>query len=188
MRALEPWRCDSRKFSQDFSAALYTWLGSLDVNWTEVRESPRWMAGREAMLNANESDLDAALDTVLRRIEGDFVLGHHLRERLGRSLESIGALNETKGWWNRAQDVLSRPNRLGWRKMNGRHRFDVSKDQGSLTVVSVFYREEGVGVDAWRTTQPSGRRVLWQGGDSSARGAAESVTQRMRDRGLKAVE
>jgi hypothetical protein len=188
MRLLAPWRDETLGFSAGFSAALYRWLLNVRVDWAEVRESPRWMKGRAAMLAANEGDLDEILENVLRRVEGDFVLGPHLRERLGRSLEAAGLLNDTKGWWNKAQDILSRPNRLGWRKMQGRHRFDAASAQGSMTVVAVFYREEGVGVEGWLATPPSERRALWDDGDPSAKGSGRKVAEKLAERGMRVVE
>jgi hypothetical protein len=188
MALLDPWRCDLRKFSDAFGAGVFGWLAGVTVDWSGVRESPTWMAGREAMLDANESDLDAALDSVLRRIDGDYVLGHHLRERLGRALEAGGMLGEVKGWWNKAQDVLSRPNRMGWRKMQGRHRFDVASAQGSMTVATVFYREDGAGVDAWMNTPPAARRALWEGGEAGAKSSGRKVAEKLAERGLTVVQ
>lgn len=188
VRLLEPWRDETLGFSEAFSAAVYYWLHKVRVDWAEVRESPRWMKGRAAMLAANEGDLDEILENVLNRIEGDFVLGPHLRERLGRSLDAAGILNDTKGWWNKAQDILSRPNRLGWRKMQGRHRFDAASAQGSMTVVTVFYREEGAGVEAWLATSPSERRALWDGGDPGAKSSGRKVAEKLAERGMRVVE
>jgi hypothetical protein len=188
VKALEPWRCDLRKFSDAFGAGVFGWLAGVEVDWSGVRESPTWMAGREAMLDANESDLDAALDSVLRRIEGDYVLGHHLRERLERALDSGGMLGEVKGWWNKAQDVLARPNRMGWRKMQGRHRFDVASAQGSMSVATVFYREDGTGVDTWMATPPAGRKPLWESGESGAKGHGRKVAEKLAERGLTVVQ
>lgn len=187
MAVIEPWRHETLGFTEAFSEGVYAWLAGLDVSWSDVREAPKWMRGREEMLAANESDLDEVLENVLRRIEGDFVLGHHLRERLSRSIEANGLDNEIKGWWNKAQDILGRPNRLGWRRVPGRHRFAATKDSGSVTVASVFYRCEGPGAATWLETPPAERVALWRGGDSSLRTATESVSQRMRDSGIKPV-
>jgi hypothetical protein len=188
MALLEPWRCDLRKFSDEFGAGVYGWLLGVSVDWSVVRESPVWMAGREAMLNANESDLDAALDNVLRGVEGDYVLGHHLRERLQRALQAGGLLEDTKQWWNKAQDVLSRPNRMGWRKMAGRHRFDAPKEQGSLGVTTVFYREEGPGEEGWLAVPPAARRGLWEGGEAGAKSSGRKVAEKLAERGLTVVQ
>lgn len=187
MRVLAPWRHETLGFSEAFSAGLFAWLREQAVDWNAVREAPRWMRGREEMLSANETDLDEVLENVLRRIEGDFVLGHHLRERLGRSIEANGLDGEIKGWWNKAMDILARPNRLGWRRLPGRHRFAPPKEQSGMTVTSVFYRCEGPGADAWLQTDPVDRPTLWRGGDPSARAAGESLAQRMVEKGLKTV-
>lgn len=187
LRALEPWRHETLGFSERFSAGVYDWLSGLEVSWAEVREAPKWMQGREEMLAANETDLDEVLENVLRRIDGDFVLGHHLRERLGRSIEANGLDGEIKSWWNKAQDILARPNRLGWRRIPGRHRFAAPKDSGNLTVTAVFYRCEGAGTAAWLDTPPADRVPLWRGGDSSIRATRDSVAQRMQDSGIKPV-
>ena len=188
MAGLARYRDERLGFSERFCAALVGWLRQVCVDWASVRESPRWMKGREEMLNANESDLDGVLENVLRRVEGDFVLGHHLRERLGRSLEANGLDGEIKGWWNKAQDILSRPNRLDWRKMNGRHRFDAPADQGSMGVTTVFYRESGAGVEAWHAVSPSERRPLWVGGDPSVRGSSARMADRLAEKGMRVVE
>lgn len=187
MNVLAPWRDETLGFSEVFSAGLFAWLRQQEVDWEAVREAPRWMRGREDMLAANETDLDEVLENVLRRVEGDFVLGHHLRERLGRSIEANGLDGEIKGWWNKALDILARPNRLGWRRLPGRHRFAAPKEQGNMTVTSVFYRCEGPGAAAWNATEPSERPALWRGGDPSVRAAGESLAQRMIEKGLKTV-
>jgi hypothetical protein len=179
MARLRPWRCEVRKFSDAFGAGVFSWLAGVAVDWDAVRESPVWMKGREAMLNANETDLDAALDNVLRGVDGDYVLGHHLRERLQRALQAGGLLEDTKQWWNKAQDVLSRPNRMGWRKMAGRHRFDAPKEQGSLGVTTVFYREEGPGEEGWLAVPPSARKGLWEGGEAGAKSSGRKVAEKL---------
>lgn len=185
MQELAPWRHETLGFSETFSAALFGWLREIPVNWDEVREAPRWMHGREAMLAANETDLDEVLENVLNSISGDFVLGHHLRERIGRSIEANGLDEEIKGWWRKAQDILARPNRLGWKRMPGRHRFAAPKESGNLTVTAVFYRVEGAGVDAWTATPIADRVALWSGGDSSRRASVDALAQRMNMSGLK---
>jgi hypothetical protein len=188
MALLKPWRCDLRKFSDGFGGGVFEWLSGVAVDWDSVRESPVWMAGREAMLNANESDLDAVLDSVLRSVGGDYVLGHHLRERLQRALQAGGLLDETKQWWSKAQDVLSRPNRMGWRRMSGRHRFDAPKAQGSLSVTAVFYREEGPGEAGWLAVPPAARRALWEGGDAGVKGTGRKVAEKLAERGMRVVD
>lgn len=187
MAILKPWRHETLGFSKEFSAGLFAWLRDVDVDWDSVREAPRWMRGREDMLSANETDLDEVLENVLSRVDGDFILGNHLRERLGRSIEANGLDGEIKGWWNKALDLLARPNRLGWRRLPGRHRFASSKEQGNMTVTSVFYRCEGPGGDLWLQTEPADRPNLWRGGDPSARSAGSSLARRMVEKGLKSV-
>jgi hypothetical protein len=186
LEMLEPWRDENGGFGVGFCGAVGAWLRGVAVSWGEVRESPRWMAGRERMLQANESDLDGVLENVLRKIEGDFVLGHHLRERMERALEAAGLLQEVKGWWSKTQDSLGRLNRFGWRKMDGRQRFAPKAKSDNVAVV--FYREGGIGEKAWRQAHGEERETLWAGGDPTIRKSGADLGRKMQERGLRVVD
>jgi hypothetical protein len=186
MEMLEPWRDTQEGFSSVFCGSVGAWLRGVTVTWAEVRESPRWMAGRERMLQANESDLDGVLENVLRRIEGDFILGHHLRERMEKALEAAQLMGEIKGWWSKTQDALGRLNRFGWRKMDGRHRY--APRSQSDNVATVFYRESGVGEETWRGADGDARVRLWASGDPTIRKTSADLGKKMQDRGLRVVD
>jgi hypothetical protein len=186
MAMLEPWRDENGGFGEAFCGAVGSWLREVKVAWNEVRESPRWMVGRERMLQANESDLDGVLENVLRKVEGDFILGHHLRERVARGLEAAGLLHETKGWWSKTQDTLGRLNRFGWRKMDGRQKYAPKAKSDNVAVV--FYREDGVGEKAWRQANGQERETLWAGGDPTLRKTNVDLGMKMQERGLRIVD
>ena len=186
MAMLEPWRDENGGFGEAFCGAVGSWLRGVKVAWNEVRESPRWMVGRERMLQANESDLDGVLENVLRKVEGDFILGHHLRERVARGLEAAGLLHETKGWWSKTQDTLGRLNRFGWRKMDGRQKYAPKAKSDNVAVV--FYREDGVGEKAWRQANGQERETLWAGGDPTLRKTNVDLGMKMQERGLRIVD
>jgi len=185
LERLNVWRSDEG-FTDDFCASVFTALREVKVDWSSVRESPRWMLGRARMLEANETDLDGVLENILEGLDGDFILGHHLRERVGRSLEANGLIGDVKHWWSKTQDVLSRMNRLGWRRMDGRHKY-APKDMTSNVSV-VFYREKGAGPDAWLAASRDERVRLWAGGDPAARKAALDLGRRMAEKGIKVID
>lgn len=185
LERLNVWRSDEG-FTDEFCASVFAALRQVNVDWASVRESPRWMLGRARMLEANETDLDGVLENILEGLDGDFILGHHLRERVGRSLEANGLLGDVKHWWSKTQDVLSRMNRLGWRRMDGRHKY-APKDMTSNVSV-VFYREKGAGPGAWLAASRDERVKLWVGGDPAARKAASDLGRRMAEKGIKVVD
>lgn len=189
LEILEPWRTDVG-FSDTFAASVFGWLKARPVVWAEVRESPRWMSGRERMLAANETDLEGVVQNVLAGVEGDYILAQHLRERVGRSLEANGLLEETKGWWAKTQDMLSRVNRCGWRKMDGRQRYASDKVTANTSVV--FYRERLPVVgrpspeEVWKKTALADREKLWEGG-SEIGSTKSKLAARMRESGVTGV-
>lgn len=185
LERLNVWRSDEG-FTDGFCTSVFAALREVKVDWSSVRESPRWMLGRARMLEANETDLDGVLENILEGLDGDFILGHHLRERVGRSLEANGLIGDVKHWWSKTQDVLSRMNRLGWRRMDGRHKY-APKDMTSNVSV-VFYREKGAGPDAWLAASRDERVNLWAGGDPAARKAASDLGRRMAEKGIKVID
>lgn len=185
LEGLNVWR-DDAGFTDEFCASVFAALKAVPVNWAAVREAPRWMLGRARMLEANETDLDGVLENILEGLEGDFILGHHLRERVGRSLEANGLIDDVKHWWSKTQDMLGRMNRLGWRRMDGRHKYAPKEMTDNVSVV--FYREKGAGPDAWTAASREARVKLWAGGDPTARKAASDLGRRMADKGIKVVD
>lgn len=185
LEGLNAWRSDEG-FTDEFCASVFAALRQVKVDWAAVREAPRWMLGRARMLEANETDLDGVLENILEGLDGDFILGHHLRERVGRSLEANGLIGDVKHWWSKTQDMLSRMNRLGWRRMDGRHKYAPKEMTSNVSVV--FYREKGAGPDAWLAASRDERVKLWAGGDPAARKAASDLGRRMAEKGIKVVD
>jgi hypothetical protein len=159
MAGLEAWRTDVG-FSDMLGASVYAWLCGVSVDWAGVREAPTWMTGRARMLAANEGDLEAALDSVLSSLPGDYVLGHELRERLGRALAAHGLEGEVKHWWTRASDLLGRINGFGWRRRDGRCRYQ-SKKVGDQVAI-IFYRDTPGALEKWEATPLDEREKLWR--------------------------
>jgi hypothetical protein len=170
MAALEPWRTDVG-FSDVLGAEVYGWLSNVAVDWMDVREAPTWMSGRARMLAANEGDMEAVLDSVLRGLAGDYVLGHELRERLGRAMAAHGLEGEVKHWWTRASDLLGRINSFGWRRRDGRCRYQ-SKKAGDQVAI-VFYRDVPGALERWENTALDEREALWRpSGETAAKVSA----------------
>lgn len=185
LERLNEWRSDEG-FTDEFCASVFAALREVKVDWSSVRESPRWMLGRARMLEANETDLDGVIENILEGLDSDFILGHHLRERVGRSLEANGLISDVKHWWSKTQDMLSRMNRLGWRRMDGRHKYAPKEMTSNVSVV--FYREKGAGPDVWLSASREERVKLWAGGDPAARKAASDLGRRMAEKGIKVVD
>jgi hypothetical protein len=157
MDALEPWRDDVKAFKNEMGAAIWHWLRGLRVDWHDVRESPKWMIGREAMIAANEGDLEDVLGEVMADVPGDFVLHKHLIERVGQVLSRRGLDHEIKNWRGRVGDMLSRANRFGWSRIMTPQRLSEGKDVWSM----VYYRDS-VGLDAWKDADLGAREALWK--------------------------
>ena len=183
MGALKPWRTDVG-FSDSMSAALYHWLRAREVSWEDVRESPRWMIGRERMLAANEGDLEGVLENVLAEIPGDYILANHLRDRLTLALQANGLEGEVRGWWSKTQDILGRLNRMGWRKMPARQRYQPAK-AGSASAY-VFYRNEAGVAERWEHASLADRVDLWKPG-SDINNKVSRLGDTLRERGLSVV-
>lgn len=184
MEALKPWRTDVG-FSDAMSAALYHWLRAREVSWEDVRESPRWMIGRERMLAANEGDLEGVLENVLNDIPGDYILANHLRDRLTLALQANGLEGEIRGWWSKTQDILGRLNRMGWRKMSSRQRYQPAR-AGSASAY-VFYRNEAGVAERWEHASLADRVDLWKPG-SDINNKTSRLGETLKERGLSVVE
>lgn len=184
MGRLKPWRTDVG-FSDDMSAALYRWLRAREVAWEDVRESPRWMIGRERMLTANEGDLEGVLENVLAEIPGDYILANHLRDRLSLALQASGLEGEIKGWWSKTQDLLGRLNRMGWRKMSARQRYQPAR-AGSASAY-VFYRNEAGVLEAWERAALADRVDLWKPG-SDLNNKMSRLADTLKERGMSIVD
>lgn len=184
MEALKPWRTDVG-FSDSMSAALYHWLKEREVSWEDVRESPRWMAGRERMLAANEGDLEGVLENVLAEIPSDYILANHLRDRLTLALQANGLEGEIRGWWSKTQDILGRLNRMGWRKMSARQRYQPARS-GSASAY-VFYRNEAGVLGRWEHASLADRVEMWKPG-SDINNKVSRLGDTLRERGLSVVE
>lgn len=180
MQALEIWRADVG-FSAGLCASLFRWLRSRPVQWDQVREAPAWMTGRALMLGANEGEVEGVLENVLNGLAGDFILAHHLRERMARALEASGMLGEVKGWWSRTNDLLGHINRMGWRKMDHRQRYLPRAVTHNVAVL--FYRDLEGATERWEATPLEDRESLWTHGDPAAE-ARNAVGRKMLERGL----
>lgn len=181
MERLAPWRTDVG-FTEAMAEAVYRWLCGIEVEWNAIREAPTWMAGRARMLAANEGDLESVLDSVLQEIPGDYILAGHLRERLGKALEAAGLDREIKAWWVRASDLLGRINNFGWRRRDGRCKFQPRSMGNQVSLV--FYRDEPGRLEAWENASLEERAKMWsKSKDLNAKLSA--LQTKMQERGLR---
>lgn len=186
---LSAFRDGRAKFDAGFGGAIWRRLAGLMVDWDAVRDAPEWMVGRGDMLAANESDLEDLVRGVLDDVPGDFILNEHLRARLRLAVEAAGMTGELKNWWVRAQDMLSKRNTAGWRRMARRQ--DVmprgAGGGGGRKFATVYYRVAGVGEAAWAETSLEDRAALWKrGGDVNDR--LSRLESKMRERGISVAE
>jgi hypothetical protein len=185
MAMLREWRREEGGFNNDFGGAVWGHLAGVAVDWDVVRDAPSWLVGRAEMLAANESDLDEVLGGVLADVPGDFILNEHLRARLRLALEAGGMEHEIKNWWVRAQDILSRSNGTGWRRMAQRQ--DVRPREVGRKFATVYLRVAGAGQEAWDATPWEDRPKLWARG-ADLNDKLSRVEGKMRERGLKVLD
>lgn len=178
MARLAPWRCEGGGFSEAFGRALFRHLRGLEVDWDAVREAPRWTEGRARMLAANGGDADELLQQVLDSLHGNFVLNDDLRDKMRTALDSAGLGAEFPKQWRRAQDILSRPNQTGWRRLPG-SRPHVQPTQPRARRCTVYYRET-VSPQIWHDTPLEDRPALW--GQASRTGAAVALVESLESR------
>jgi hypothetical protein len=183
---LSAFRDGRAKFDAGFAGAIWRRLSGVDVDWDAVRDAPEWMIGRGDMLAANESDLEDLVRGVLDDVPGDFILNEHLRARLRLAVEAAGMAGELKNWWVRAQDMLSRRNTTGWRRM-ARRQDVMPRGSGARKFATVYYRVDGAGEDGWAAAPLDERAGLWKrGGDINDR--LSRLESKMRERGITVAE
>ena len=156
---LQALRNHEGSYRPGFVAAIHEELRSLSVDRRALVEAPHF-AGRAAMMSSNRGDLDDILDDAMSKVPGDFITKKDLRRRIAKEVEGD---SELKGWWAQVRDILSRPNRTGWRVMAaGARQWLTTKEQNQRDVV--YMREAGVGEEGWHDTPCDERERLWSRG------------------------
>lgn len=181
-----------------FLSAVWDELRGVDVDWDQVMRPPM-TTGRDAMIAANVSDLDAVVMDVLDELPGDIITMGALRERINRRLRSANV--DDRGWQNRVTNLLSNPyNLTGWVYHPERVKIQRPGDRwDKLPKVRVVARNTGPrqedGADPWTRVSAfdaflgasvTERAAMMRAEDPNAR--LSDALKNARERGLRVVE
>ena len=183
VRLINPLRASGR-FVPWFGAGLCGHLRGVAVDTSALRIAPELGDGRALMRASNLSDLDHILSEVLDDIPADYAGSAALKRRLANALTAAGEIDSIKNWWVRAQDILKRPNGLGWARMKMRQ--ITGGNDTKRTFENVYYRTASAKLDEWALMSWD-ERAAALARSSNANDIATRIDRGLRDYGIHGV-
>jgi hypothetical protein len=190
MERLKPWRGQTG-FKEAFGQAVFRHLLTVDVDFDLVREALRDTEGRAEMLAANEGDAEDLLCAALDGLTGDYVVFSDMRDCVAAAAKQAGLEGEFPKLWRRAQDILSGPNTVGWRRMGGpKQNVQPTTDGAGNNTArrAVMLYRESVGIQPWMQATLHERPALWRHATAAVRAGAAVTEIAKKQRARKAMD